>query len=160
MLRETYERYMNGEEETNPGESLFLADSLDEWQTIDAFHRADSAFSPRVVENAMLGGRGCHEKKSLKRRLSMLSMKNVSNKVADSSLMVLDDEMNDVVEVEPKKHADIKCEDMNIEQAEELDMKTTSEICNQYVFATCRDALNDLEFECNKILISFILIRF
>lgn len=179
ILRDQYNRYVEegslSSFNSNQNESIFLTDSSDEWQTLESYMQKNETFSPRVVDHVLSGN---NDKKSFKRRLSYMNLSTVS-KSNLSSLPVAHESDNediaDMNEVSAKKKcfgtpkvqsslpvipftpgSVVKRKSANNGQETNLnssfDLSNQLNICNTFVYATCRDALNDDDFQSKTTL--------
>ena len=175
LLRDIYNRYI--EEGSLPhsssassSETAFITDSTDEWQTLDTFKREDETFSPRILENALNRNKQC------KRRLSLLGS-TASTSCNSSINMPKHTDSLDQCDSAPKTEpvaTKRKClsqiqpttlgkpfdftmslSTLNLNQHQvENEQDTQMQICHSYVFATCRDALNEDDFQCKLFVLS------
>lgn len=177
ILRDQYNRYVEEGSlsfNSNQNESIFLTDSSDEWQTLESYMKKNETFSPRVVDHVINGN---DDKKSFKRRLSYMNL----NAVSKSNLPNLpvaqeseNEDNSDINEVSAKKKclgtpkiqtslpvipftpvSVVKRKSTNDGPEKNLnssfDLSNQLDICNTFVYATCRDALNDDDFQSKKI---------
>lgn len=184
LLRDIYNRYI--EEGSLPhsssassSETAFITDSTDEWQTLDTFVREDETFSPRILENALNRNKQC------KRRLSLLGStastscnSSINMPKHGDSLDQCDSAASKTEPVTIKRKClgqiqpalssassqttlgkpfdfTMSLSTLNLHQAEN-DQDAQMQMCHSYVFATCRDALNDDDFQCKFLALEIV----
>ncbi|CAF0703833.1 unnamed protein product [Brachionus calyciflorus] len=172
MLRDQYNRYIDEDSisSNNSGqnESIFLTDSNDEWQTMDSYIEKNECFSPRVIDHATSG-----DKKSFKRRLSFmnqcsksnLKMPQLNNNDWDNENDCVDSTnlikrkcitqtpkcqnplQTPVISFTPGSVLKSKSQDPEPDMNSSFDVSNQLNMCYAFVYATCRDALNDDDFQ-------------
>lgn len=177
LLRDQYTRYVEegsvSSFNSNQNESIFLTDSNDEWQTIASYMEKNETFSPRLIDHVMNGNT---DKKSFKRRLSYMSLNTVSHSNLQSLPVAHESDNEDNLDSNdlavkkkcfgtPKIQSSlpiipftpgsvIKRKSQNSSETNfnsSFDLSNQLSICNAFVYATCRDALNDDDFQSKKI---------
>ncbi|RMZ99335.1 hypothetical protein BpHYR1_015389 [Brachionus plicatilis] len=173
ILRDQYTRYVEegsvSSLNSNQNEPIFLTDSSDEWQTIDNFLHKNETFSPRVIDHVI---NGSNDKKSFKRRLSYMNLNAISQSSLPSLPVANESDNEDNVDsgdfaAKKKCYGTPKIQnsipvipftpgsavkrkpqfdnDTNLNSS--FDLSNQLSICNAFVYATCRDALNDDDFQ-------------
>lgn len=181
-LREQYNRFIEdgsiSSVNSGQNESIFLTDSSEEWQTMDSYLEKNELFSPRVIDHAIHFD---NEKKSFKRRLSYMGF----NAKSSSNLAQTSNDLNSEQDcVDSQSLIKRKClnqtprvansiqtpvipftpgsiikskQETDADLNSSFDLSNQLNICKTFVYATCRDALNDDDFQSKINLIHTFL---